>query len=400
MAKLPQSTIKYLIEAQLEAEGVVEKPDVIGAVFGQTEGLLGTDLELRELQKTGRIGRIEVEVSSENGKSKGTIIIPSSLNSSETALIAAALETIERIGPCVATVKSVRLEDVRISKRKYVMDRAKDILKQLVDASPGSETMTEKVKEDVMTSEVTEYNGLACGPDVPTDDSIIFVEGRADVMNLLKNGIKNAVAIGGTGVVTETISDLTRFKTITAFLDGDRGGELILKKLLQIVKIDFVAFAPEGKEVEELVKKEIYKALEDRVPVKDLHLGASEKKYAQTQERQHSVREIKPRFQEKRIRISRTENQMFMEVLDSLVGTRAACVYDDKLELLGRIPSKELGNSMRAVKPYAIIFDGRIEQFLVDIAEEVGVKYLVGMERDRLRRTNVIVLTRRNLEGH
>ncbi|MFH1105918.1 MAG: DNA primase DnaG [Candidatus Aenigmatarchaeota archaeon] len=399
MAKLPQSTIKYLIEAQLEAEGVVEKPDVIGAVFGQTEGLLGTELELRELQKTGRIGRIEVEVSSENGKSKGTIIIPSSLNSSETALIAAALETIERIGPCVATVKSVRLEDVRISKRKYVMDRAKDILKQLVDASPGSETMTAQVKEDVMTSEVTEYNGMSCGPDVPTDDSIIFVEGRADVINLLRNGIKNAVAIGGTGVATEAISDLTRFKTITAFLDGDRGGELILKKLLQIVKIDFVAFAPEGKEVEELAKKEIYKSLEDRVPVKDLHLGAPEKKYAQSQERQHAAREIKPRFQEKRIRISRTENQMFMEVLDSLVGTRAACVYDDKLELLGRIPSKELGNSMRAVKPYAIIFDGRIEQFLVDIAEEVGVKYLVGMERDRLRRTNVIVLTRRNLEG-
>ncbi len=376
----------------------MEKPDVIGAVFGQTEGLLGSDLELRELQKTGRIGRIEVEISSENGKSTGTIIIPSSLDSSETALIAAALETIERIGPCVATIKSVKLEDVRISKRKYVMDRAKDILKQLVDASPGSETMTEKIKEDVMTSEATEYNGLACGPDVPTDDSIIFVEGRADVMNLLKNGIKNAVAIGGTGVVTETISELARFKTITAFLDGDRGGELILKKLLQIVKIDFVAFAPEGKEVEELVKKEIYKSLEDRVPIKDLRLGAPEKKY-DTQEHQRTPRDIKPRFQEKRIRISRTENQMFMEVLDNLVGTRAACVYDDKLELLGRIPSKELGNSMRAVKPYAIIFDGKIEQFLVDVAEEVGVKYLVGMERDRLRRTNVIVLTRRNLEG-
>lgn len=396
MAKLPQSTIKYLIEAQLEAEGVVEKPDVIGAVFGQTEGLLGTDLELRELQKTGRIGRIEVEISSENGKSTGTIIIPSSLDASETALIAAALETIERIGPCVATIKSVRLEDVRISKRKYVMDRAKDILKQLVDAAPMSETLTEKIKEDVMTSEVTEYNGLACGPDVFTDDSIIFVEGRADVMNLLRNGVKNAVAIGGTSVVTETISDLSKSKTITAFLDGDRGGELILKKLLQIVKIDFVAFAPEGKEVEELTKKEIYKSLEDKVPIKDLRLGVSEKKY-ESQEHQRTPRDTKPRFQEKRIRISRAENQMFKEVLESLIGTRAACVYDEKFELLGRIPSKELGNSMRAVKPYAIIFDGRIEQFLVDIAEEVGVKYLVGMERDKLRRTNVIVLTRRNL---
>ena len=48
------------MQANFEIEGVVEKPDVIGAVFGQTEGLFGPELELRELQKSGRIGRIEI----------------------------------------------------------------------------------------------------------------------------------------------------------------------------------------------------------------------------------------------------------------------------------------------------------------------------------------------------
>ena len=32
---------KYLIRASIRANGVVNKSDVVGAVFGQTEGLLG-----------------------------------------------------------------------------------------------------------------------------------------------------------------------------------------------------------------------------------------------------------------------------------------------------------------------------------------------------------------------
>jgi DNA primase len=62
MGKLAQATSKYTIYARFDADGTVEKPDVIGAVFGQSEGLLGPDMELRELQKTGRVGRIDVEM--------------------------------------------------------------------------------------------------------------------------------------------------------------------------------------------------------------------------------------------------------------------------------------------------------------------------------------------------
>jgi len=62
MAKVSPVSIKYMIHGNLVAEGALEKPDVIGALFGQTEGLLGSELDMRELQKEGKIGRIEVSL--------------------------------------------------------------------------------------------------------------------------------------------------------------------------------------------------------------------------------------------------------------------------------------------------------------------------------------------------
>ena len=121
-------TVKYVIKADFEVEGVVEKPDVIGAVFGQTEGLFGSELDLRELQKTGRIGRIEIELKSEKDKTRGKIIIPTSLDRVSTAIIAASIESIERIGPCQAHVHLEKIEDIREAKRKAIIERAKEIL--------------------------------------------------------------------------------------------------------------------------------------------------------------------------------------------------------------------------------------------------------------------------------
>ncbi len=271
MVKLAQSTIKYLIEAEFIADGVVEKPDVIGAIFGQTEGLLGPDLDLRELQRTGRIGRIEVEVSSENGKTKGKVLLPSSLDSAETSLIAASLETIEKIGPCTAKFNIKNLKDVREAKRQYVMERAKDILKNLIDASTPSSILTEKIRENMRVTQLQEYDGLPCGPDVYNSEEIIVVEGRADVINLLKNGIKNAIAIEGTKI-PQTIIDLSKERIVTLFIDGDRGGDLIAKEFLQVAEVDYIAKAPQGKEVEELTKKEIFKTLREKTPIEQYKL--------------------------------------------------------------------------------------------------------------------------------
>ena len=53
-------------------------------------------------------------------------------------------------------------------------------------------------------------------------------------------------------------------------LDGDRGGDLIQKELLQVTNVKFVGRAPRGKEIEECNCKEIAEAIENKVPVSEL----------------------------------------------------------------------------------------------------------------------------------
>ncbi|SDK02347.1 DNA primase DnaG [Methanoculleus thermophilus] len=262
-------TTKYLIHLTLQIEGVVDKPDVVGAIFGQTEGLLGEDLDLRDLQRTGRVGRIDVQITTRRGETKGEILISSSLDRAETALLAASLEMIDRVGPCTAHVKVDRIEDIRVTKRRKIVERAKELLLEDFDEGTiNSDDLLDEVRE-VIRIEKLEYLGeerVHAGPNVMESDAIILVEGRADVINLLRYGIKNAVAVEGTNI-PRIIIDLCSQKTATALLDGDRGGELILRELLQVAEIDFVAYCPRGKSVEEMSRKEIVKALRNKVPV-------------------------------------------------------------------------------------------------------------------------------------
>jgi len=234
-------------------------------------------MDLRELQRTGRIGRIDVEISNEEGKTKGKIFLPSSLDSSETALIAASLETIERIGPCEAKIKVISVKDVRSMKREFMLNRAKDILgKLMTEEIPPTSTLTNIIKEEVKTSQIKDYCGLPAGPDIEKSEEIIIVEGRADVLNLLKNGIKNVIAIEGVKI-PQAIIDLTKEKIATLFVDGDRGGDLIIKEMLQVSEIDYIAKAPPEKEVEELTKKEIFKALRNKIPAEQYKIETKAK---------------------------------------------------------------------------------------------------------------------------
>jgi len=374
MSKLAQSTSKYNIIAKFKSKGVVEKPDVIGAVFGQTEGLLGADMDLRELQRTGRIGRIEVELTSKNGETEGTIIIPSSLDASETALIAAALETIERVGPCDATIRVEKVEDIRAVKRRYVVDRAKEILKTIFEEGmPETQEIAEEIKEAVRSSEITTYKGLPAGPNITSYDSIIVCEGRADVVKLLKCGIKNVIAIEGSSI-PQAIIDLSKEKTTTAFLDGDRGGDLILKEMIQKgVDLDFVARAPRGKEVEDLTKKEIYKSLREKVP-------PGQEKSLMAEKETKEFRERRPKEDKRNFRKEPKHRDEFKKVLSDLTGTRAAYFFDSEMKVIGKIPVKEMFSALREIKEvYAIVFDGTIDQKLVNFAKEKNIRYLVGM---------------------
>ncbi|GAA0530073.1 DNA primase DnaG [Halorubrum ejinorense] len=265
-----KDTEKYLIHATIAADGVVERSDVVGAVFGQTEGLLGDELDLRDLQESSRVGRIDVSVESENGQSFGEVTVASSLDKVETAILAAALETIDRIGPCHASVEITSIEDVRAAKRREVVERAKELVAGGFDeTSLASSDVLDEVRDAARVEGIVDYRGLPAGPRVGDSDAVIVVEGRADVLTLLDCGIKNAVAVEGTNV-PEAVADLTESRTVTAFLDGDRGGELILRELSQVGEVDYVAFAPPGESVEDLGRDAVFEALRGKVPYASL----------------------------------------------------------------------------------------------------------------------------------
>jgi len=354
---------------------------VIGAVFGQTEGLLGQDLDLRELQRTGRIGRIDVEMTSRGGKVSGMITIPSSLDGSETALIAACCETIERVGPCNATVAIEKIEDVRASKRKYVIDRAKELLEGILDIGMEAQEISEQIKEAVRSGEITEYAGLPAGPNIANSDSIIIVEGRADVVNLLRSGIKNAIAIEGTSV-PEAVAKLTKEKMATVFFDGDRGGDLNLKELLAVGDVDFVCRAPRGKEVEELTKKEIFKALREQIPIdqyRQEYMGQPAGEFSQRREVGEQRSLIDAPAQKKAKKIDGEISEKLKSTLNELTGTRAAYFMDSGMNILGKVPVKEMFNVMKELRPDTLVFDGEVDQKLVTFSAQRGVQCIAGM---------------------
>lgn len=451
MGKISPVSSKYIVHSTINIDGVVDRPDVIGAIFGQTEGLLGADLELREMQRSGRIGRIEVNVDTRSGKTQGQIIIPSSLDKAETAIVGAALEIIQRIGPCNAKIKVINIEDVRISKRKFVIERAKELLKQLQDTTmPDSQELADEVASSVRVMEIVEYgkDRLPAGPAVDESDEVIVVEGRADVLNLLKHGIKNSIAINGTSV-PQTLIELSRKKELIAFVDGDRGGDLILKELLTVADIDFVTKAPDGKEVEEITKKEIHMALRGRITSEqarmdlgvaqenkpslkltekkevgepDIEVTMSKSSYPQQSQGQHTQQVSRPSFSRQpssmqaqgqqsqqpyrfvkrpmaaapRTNFSPEEKKSFKTMLEDLIGTRGAYVLDNSLNILGKVPLTELATTIKSLNTelYAIVLDGSIDSSLTKIAEEVKVKHVVGMNsKVKAGETSVNVVT-------
>ncbi len=404
MGKISPVSAKYIIHATIQIEGVVDRPDVIGAIFGQTEGLLGADLELRELQRSGRIGRIEVSADTRSGKTQGTILIPSSLDKAETSIVGAALEVIQRIGPCNAKIKVGSIEDVRVSKRQFVIDRAKELLKEMIDSvMPDSQELADEVAHSVRVMEIQEYgkDRLPAGPNIEDSDEILIVEGRADVLNLLKYGIKNAVAINGTSI-PETIVELCNRKIVTMFVDGDRGGDLIIKELTGRAEVDFVTKAPDGKEVEEITKKEIHKALRARVSpeqAKDVNGNTENKErvvkkpvssptYQKPAPRAPPQRRPAPSAPPRRVapsapapKISADEKKKFGKMLEDLIGTRGAYILDNKLSILGKVPFTELVSTMKSLSTgvYAVVFDGDADADVLGAADKIGVSFVIGM---------------------
>lgn len=368
MAKVSPVSIKYMVHASLNAEGTLEKPDVIGALFGQTEGLLGADLEMRELQKEGKIGRIEVQLEKRDRRTIGTIQIPTALDQSETTLIAAAIETIERVGPCDAQIEIERIEDVRKGKRDYILERAKKLMME-IKGSTDSREIANEIKDSTKIAGVKEYgkSKLAYGGDLESKE-LIVVEGRADVINVVRAGIHNVIGMNGTKLPDE-IKELSKDKIVTLYIDGDRGGKLIAKNVCDNANIKYIACAPDGKEVEELTSKEILMNLRKKVPADGF--------FRETTQRRYRGREESVTTTEK-IEVTDTVKETLKGIAKEIDGDNAAVLLDSNLKELKEISARSASSSLRRVRNVAaIVVDGPATASLIKSAEEVGVSVIV-----------------------
>jgi len=406
--------VKYMIKAKIEVDGVVEKPDIIGAIFGQTEGLFGPDFDLRELQEKGRIGRILVEIRRHGNRIVGEITIPSNLDRYETALLAAMIEQVDKVGPHNARIHVSSIIDVRQEKIRKIIERAKDILTQWLRERPID--MKEVLNELIQVTRMAEviYYGperLPAGPDVDRSDTVIIVEGRADVVNLLRYGYRNVIALGGaTGKVPETIIKLASRKKAIAFMDGDRAGDMILKELLRVADIDYVAKAPPGKEVEELTGKEIVKALKNLIPAKQYlqSLLEREKLPEKLVPKEGKVEEvILPIKAEEAVKVPEVPKPIefgfsiplkVVEETKALQGTLEGNLYDKDWNLVKHVAVRDLYDTLSNLEPgkvFAVVADTIVTQRLVDISTEKGVKLIVGARIGNLTKKSpeLVILT-------
>jgi DNA primase len=374
MGKVSQNSANYEIKAELSSNGVIEKSDVVGAIFGQTEGLLGEDLDLRELRNRGKVGRIEVDLDNSGGSTEATVEISTSLDAADTSILAASLETIEKVGPTQADFRIKEVVDVRSSKRDYILKRSKQILQDIKRDTPDMNELKHEVKAEVREGELIEYEGFQAGPDVRFSEEIILVEGVADVKNLQTHGVKNGLALGGTSV-PEDLSRAVEDREVTAFLDGDRGGDLILEELKDNSEPEFVARAPEDKEVEELGEREIFEALRDKEAVK----------YVETEEVDDSVDD--------------EELEEFGNLMKDLVATRALNVVDEDFEVTGKAPMDNT-SALDTEDGYAVLADGEIGEKEVSLAERIGANFVIGRNRSGTANSSQVrILTDDELKG-
>ncbi|HEY6884415.1 MAG TPA: DNA primase DnaG [Nitrososphaeraceae archaeon] len=404
--------VKYHVKLKFEVDGLVEKADIIGAIFGQTEGLLGPEMNLNELQKVSKVGRIEVNVDTKSNIAKGDALIPMSTDISTAALIAAAIESIDKVGPFQARFGLFGIDDIRAIKKKVIVDRAKKIVQEWATKTISEgEEMLKDVYDASKPGKLTAFGKaqLACGTGVFDSDWIILVEGRADVINLLRAGFDNAIAIEG-AKIDETVTKLTEGKKVIAFLDGDRAGDLILKELQGLVKIDKILRAPHGREVEECTPMEIAEILRETMPfvstdgqqISSLHVQHPESRQTQRRDKQEQVVQQEQQEQQQQIQFTSNSNvnqqaenaeilSAVKEVYPQINETLEAVLLDSSMKTLIKIPVSDVVKKLNSTEgAKMLVLDGIVTQRLVEAAYKAGIEYIVGHRMSELKKSTDI----------
>lgn len=420
--------VKYHVKLKFDVDGLVEKADIIGAIFGQTEGLLGPEMNLNELQKVSKVGRIEVNVDTKSNSARGDALIPMSTDISTAALIAAAIESIDKVGPFQAKFSLVGIDDIRAIKKKVIVDRAKKIVQEWATKTISEgEEMLKDVYDASKPGRLTTFGKaqLACGVGVFDSDWIILVEGRADVINLLRAGYDNSIAIEG-AKIDETILKLTQGKRTIAFIDGDRAGDLILKELQGLVDIEKVYRAPPGREVEECTPLEISEILKDveqfindkindtnTVPsnvqqIRNHHRTDHSLNQSNNQDQNSSYtynRNLTNQSLNKHITYDNSDQKqnpdnmiskedeevisvvkkMFQEINETL----DAMVFDKSMKRIAKIPISEIMKKISELKDgNLLILDGIVTPRLVEAANKSGIRHIIGHRTSNLKKAS------------
>lgn len=393
--------VKYHVKLKFEVDGIVEKADIIGAIFGQTEGLLGPEMNLNELQKVSKVGRIEVNVDTKSNTTKGDALLPMSTDISTAALISAAIESIDKVGPFQGKFLLVGIDDIRAIKKKVIVDRAKKIIQEWATKTISEgEEMLRDVYDASKPGKLTSFGKaqLACGTGVFESPVIILVEGRADVINLLRAGFDNSIAIEG-AKIDETITNLTSRKKVIAFLDGDRAADLILKELQGLVKIDKVLRAPTGKEVEECTPLEITEILKDvieptveqyEVPIQ--HQKGVKK--SKTYENNNLAYQEPSNFNNgEKLTDDPQITSAVKELYPQINETLEAMILDNSMQVLLKVPVSEIIKRLESLEGARfLVMDGIITQRLIDAAYRAGIEYVVGHRMAELKKSPEITV--------
>ncbi len=286
------------------------------------------------------------------------------------------------------------IKDVRETKRAKIIERAAELLKEWDQQSLEASEIEEKIDTDIKLGEIISWgpDELPAGPDVDEDQELIIVEGRADVLNLLRIGVKNTIAVQGTNVPKSIVDLAKKKKTVIAFLDGDRGGTLILKELLQVTKIDYVARAPEGYEVEELTRKQMIKVLHNKkqATVDGISEDTYEKKKDDEDKYFTGKEKVLLRFL-KKLKIKKKE--IIIEKIRS-IETGKAVAFDQGLNKLFEIPVSELFDKIDHFEDTKfLIIDGILTTRLLSLLMDIDIEFIAckNKEEDLRLPENLVV---------
>ncbi len=368
---MPQSGIvKYHVKLSYQVDGLVERTDIIGAIFGQTEGLLGPEMNLNELQRLSKVGRIEITTTSTANTTSGDALLPMSTDIDTCALIAAAIESIDKVGPFDCTFKLETIDDVRAAKKEDIVKRAKEIKQRWATKTVSEgDTMLKDVHAGT-PGKITTYgpSELACSSGVFDSDWLILVEGRADVINLLRAGYDNVLAIEGAKIDESIKSLCDTKKNVIAFLDGDRAGGFILKELKSIVNIDHELRADSGVEVEELTPQRIDEILRPVVESLKEQTTISVQNEAD-----------KP--------IAELASKLYPNLNETL---EAIALDSDQKEIF-KVPISELVSKLSTQSGIKyLVIDGIITQRLLEGAKNAGIECVIGHRAVKLSAPSVL----------